>query len=194
VLDLIILSLGFMVHMWALPYSFKNLLFDSIVRFVQLAFGVIILIFLKPSALLPGANGLLTGVGVGAACFVFQLLYSRGIRLRGRDLTGSFLASQAIILLFQVPAEEIFYRGVFFTLLAAAWGPFTGLVLSAALSTMITVVSTRKQILWLGSGLMGILCGLGYYWTQCIWAPIFIHVLNDVGFVTLNEKRDLFRR
>jgi membrane protease YdiL (CAAX protease family) len=59
---------------------------------------------------------------------------------------------------------------------------------------MITVVSSRRQILWLGSGLMGILCGLGYYWSQCIWTPVLIHVLNDVGFVTLNEKRNLFPR
>ena len=183
-----------MVHMWAMPYSFKNLLFDSVVRLVQLGFGVSILVFLRPSALLPGPLGLYTGFGVGAACLAFQLLYSRGVRLRGRDLTGSFIASQAMILLFQVPAEEIFYRGVFFTLLSAAWGPLTGLLLSAALSMMITVVSSRRQILWLGSGLMGILCGLGYYWSQCIWTPVLIHVLNDVGFVTLNEKRNLFQR
>ena len=40
---------------------------------------------------------------------------------------------------------------------------------------------------------MGVLCGLGFYWSQSIWAPVLIHVLNDFGFVTLNERRDLFR-
>jgi hypothetical protein len=53
VLDLVILSLGFMIHMWALPYSFKNLLFDSIVRLAMLGFGITILAITDPSVLPP---------------------------------------------------------------------------------------------------------------------------------------------
>jgi membrane protease YdiL (CAAX protease family) len=192
VLDLVILTLGFMIHLWALPYSFKNLFFDSIVRLVQLGFGVTILLSLNPSVFLPSGIGLITGTCVGIACFGFQLLWNRGVRLRRGSITKSFIASQLLILLFQVPTEEIFYRGVFFTLLATIWGPFTALLISAALSTMITVVSSRRQILWLGSGLMGLLCGLGFYWSQCIWAPVLLHVLNDFGFVTFKEQRNLF--
>ncbi len=192
-LDLVILSLGFMIHLWALPYSFKNLVFDTIVRIVQLGFGVTILVYLDPAVFLPSAIGLITGAGVGATCLVFQIMWNRGIRLRAETITKSFIASQFLILLFQVPTEEIFYRGVFFTLLSAIWGPFTALLISAALSAMIAVVSSRRRILWLGSGLVGLLCGLGYYWSRSIWAPVLIHVLNDLGFVTLNEQRDLFR-
>ncbi len=192
-LDLVILSLGFMIHMWALPYSFKTLLFDTLVRVVQAGFGVTILVYLDPSVFAPTAVGLITGAGVGLACFLFQIVWNRGIALRRSAVTRSFVTSQLLILLFQVPVEELFYRGVFFTLLASIWGPFTALLLSAALSTMITVVSSRRPLLWLGSGLMGLLCGLGYYWSQCIWAPVLIHSLNDLGYVTLNEMRDVFR-
>jgi membrane protease YdiL (CAAX protease family) len=181
-----------MIHMWALPYSFKNLLIDSIVRVAQLAFGLIILVFLNPSVLVLSANGLMIGGGVGIACFLFQLLWSRGVQLRRTNITKSFVGSQLLILLFHVPTEEIFYRGVFFTLLATIWGPFTAIVISGALSTMLAIVSSRKQILWLGAGLLGLLCCLGYYWSQCIWAPVLIHVLNNIGFDTLNERRNLF--
>jgi hypothetical protein len=66
-------------------------------------------------------------------------------------------------------------------------------VVSASLTTMIAVVSSRRQLLWLGAGLLGTLCCLGYYWSQCIWAPVLIHVLNDAGFVTLSEQRNLFK-
>jgi membrane protease YdiL (CAAX protease family) len=204
VLDLVILSLGFMIHLWSLPYTFKNLLIDSIVRFAQLAFGITILVFLGPEVLPPNLPGILGGAGVGLACFGFQLLWNRGARPRGASTRGSrpravpatrsFIASQFVILLFQVPAEEVFYRGVFFTLLASLWGPLTALLISTALSTMTTVVSTRRPIIWLGSGLMGILCGLGYYWAQSIWTPILIHVLNDFGYVTLKERRDIFKK
>jgi membrane protease YdiL (CAAX protease family) len=194
VLDLVILSLGFMIHMWALPYSFKNLLFDSIVRLAQLCFGIAILATTDPSSLVPDALGLVTGGAVGIACLAFQIVWNRGIQLTIHSITRSFVASQLLILLYQVPAEEVFYRGVFFTILTTIWGPFTALVISTALSTMVVVVSTRKRIIWFGSALIGLLCGLGFYWSQSIWAPILIHVLNDVGFVTLNERRDLFRR
>jgi membrane protease YdiL (CAAX protease family) len=181
-----------MIHMWALPYSFKNLLIDSIVRVAQLAFGLVILVFLNPAVLVPSPTGVMMGAGVGIACFLFQLLWSRGVRLRKKGVTKSFVGSQLLILFFHVPAEEIFYRGVFFTLLATIWGPFTALVISGALSTMLAIVSSRRQILWLGAGLLGLLCCLGYYWSQCIWAPVLIHVLNDIGFDTLNEQRNLF--
>jgi len=192
VLDLVILSLGLMLHMWALPYSFKNLLFDTIVRGIQLAFGIIILFRLNPAAFQVTYIGLVTGLGVGVACFLFQILWNRGVRLRRSSITRSLVASQAVILLFQAPTEELFYRGVFFTVIAAIWGPFTAGVISASLTTMVTIVSSRRRILWFGSGLLGVLCCLTYYWSQCIWAPVIIHVLNDVAFVTLVEQRNLF--
>jgi len=192
VLDLIILSLALMLHMWALPYTFKNILIDSIVRVVQLAFGIIILVHMNATAFDPSAVGLTAGGGVGLACLVFQLFWNRGNDPTRTRLSARLLASQSVILLFQVPTEEIFYRGVFFASLTVIWGAPTALIISTALSTMVTVVSSRKQLYWIGSGIMGVLCCLGYYWTQSIWAPVLIHVLNDVGFIALNEKRDIF--
>jgi membrane protease YdiL (CAAX protease family) len=193
VLDLVILTLAFLIHMWALPYSFKNLLFDAIVRIIQIGFSFTILLTLSPSALLPTPAALITGLGVGAACFGFQLLLNRGIRVRNTPFTRQILLSQLMILLFYLPAEEMFYRGVIFTRLASIWGPFTAVILATALSTMLTVVTSRRPLWWAGSAVMGLLCGLGCYYTQSIWAPILIHVMNDVGFETLQEPRNLFQ-
>ena len=190
--DLVILSLGFMIHLWALPYSFKNVLFDSIVGLVQLGFGFTILFYGSPASLLPTPTGLITGAGIGAACFVFQLLYNRGVKIKRSDLTRKFLVSQLILLLFFVPAEEVFYRGVFFNRLASIWGTTTAVLLATSLSTMITVVSSRKPLYWLGSAVMGVLCCLGFYYSRSIWAPILIHIGNDIGFRTLNDPKSLF--
>ena len=191
-LDLSILSLGLLIHMLALPYSFKNLVLDSVVRLAQLAFGVAILVSIQPEALQPTPAGLIAGGGVGTAFLLFQLVWNREVRGTRLRITRRFVASQLVILLFQLPSEEFFYRGVFFTILASIWGPFTALVISTALSTMIAVVSSRKPVLWLGASLLGIFCCLGFYWSQSIWAPVLIHVLNDFGYVTLGEKRDIF--
>ncbi len=182
-----------MIHMWALPYSFKNLLFDSVVRVVQIGFSLTILVSLSPQALLPTPAAVLTGAAVGAACLAFQLLLNKGVRARGVRITRRLALSQLMILLFFLPAEELFYRGVIFTRLAAIWGPFTALLIATALSTMVTIVSTRKPLYWTGSALMGLLCGLGCYYTQSVWAPLLTHILNDLGFETLQEPRDLFQ-
>jgi membrane protease YdiL (CAAX protease family) len=193
VLDLAILSLGFMIHLWALPYTFKNLFFDSLVGIVQIGFGVTILATLSPASLIPSPLGLITGVGVGTACLGFQLLYNRGVKITKASLTRNFFLSQLLILCFFIPAEELFYRGVFLTRLSAIWGAFTAITITTALSSMIAVVSSRKPLYWAGSAIMGVLCGLGYYYSQSIWAPVLIHIGNDIGFEALNEPRDLFQ-
>jgi membrane protease YdiL (CAAX protease family) len=192
-LDLIILSLGFMIHLWTLPYSFKNVLFDSFVGLVQLGFGLTVIASLSPGSLQPTSTGLITGAGVGAACLGFQLLYNRGIRISRAKMTRGYFLSQLLILLFFIPAEEAFYRGVFFPRLEAIWGPLTAVLISTALSSMTTIVSSRKRLLWMGSAVLGVLCGLGYYYSRSIWAPVLIHIGNDIGFEVLNEPRDLFQ-
>ena len=153
---------------------------------------VLILLYLNPGSLAPAFPPFAAGMGVGTACLLFQIVYNRGVKLRKADITAPFVASQAVIILFRVPAEEAFYRGVFFTVLASVWGFWTALFLSAALSTMITVVSSRNPIHWLGASLMGVLCGMGYYYTASIWTPVLIHVLNDIGGDSLNERTSLF--
>jgi membrane protease YdiL (CAAX protease family) len=191
-LDLVVLSLGMLIHMWALPYSFKNLFFDSIVRVVQLGYGITILAALQPAMLRPNGRGFLAGVGVGTACMLFHIFWNRGSLLKAETIRRPFILSQTMLLFFHAPAEELFYRGVFFTVLAAIWGPFTALVITTALSTMVVVVSSRRTGLWLESAFVGALGCLGYYWSQSIWTAVLIRILNDVGFVTLTEQRNIF--
>ncbi|MGO9309938.1 MAG: type II CAAX prenyl endopeptidase Rce1 family protein [Spirochaetia bacterium] len=191
-LDLVILSLGLLIHMWALPYSFKNLFIDSLVRVIQLGYGLAILAAMQPAMLRLNGRGLLAGAGVGVACMAFHILWNRGALLKAGAVGKRFVLSQAVLLFFHAPSEELFYRGVFFTVLAGIWGPFTAAVISTALSTMIVVVSSRRTGLWRESAFVGALSCLGYYWSQCIWAAVLIRTLNDVGFVTLTEQRNIF--
>ena len=191
-LDLVVLSLGLLIHMWALPYSFKNLFIDSVVRVIQLGYGVTILAALQPAMLHASGRGLLTGAVVGIACMLFHVLWNKSALLKAEKVEKRFVLSQIVLLLFHAPSEELFYRGVFFTVLAAIWGPFTAVVISTALSTMVVVVSSRRPGLWQESAFVGALCCLGYYWSQCIWTAVLIRVLNDVGFVTFTEQRNIF--
>jgi membrane protease YdiL (CAAX protease family) len=132
------------------------------------------------------------GAGVGIACMLFHILWNRGALLKADKIGRGFLLSQVVLLFFHAPSDELFYRGVFFTVLASIWGPFTAMVISTALSTMVVVVSSRRQGLWLESAFVGALGCLGYYWSQSIWTPLLIRILNDVGFVSLTEQRNIF--
>lgn len=123
---------------------------------------------------------------------LFHIFWNKGSLLKPRTVGKRFLGSQAVLLFFHAPSEELFYCGVFFTVLAAIWGPFTAVVISTALSTMVVVVSSRRTGLWLESAFVGALCCLGYYWSQCIWTAVLIRILNDFGFVTLTEQRNIF--
>ncbi len=190
--DLVVLSLGLLIHMWALPYSFKNLFFDSIVRVVQVGFAIAILVMRQPAALVPSGLALLTGAGVGAACLLFHIFWNWGSLLKREKLTRRFVASAAILLLFHAPSEELFYKGAFFAVLLSIWGVFPAVVITTALSTMVVVVSSRRTDRWVESAFVGALCCLGYYWSQCIWTPVLMRLLNDVGYVTLTEQKNLF--
>ena len=191
-LDLVILSLGLLIHMWALPYSFKNLFMDTIVRIIQLGYGITILAALQPAMLLPNGRGLLAGAGVGVACMLFHILWNRGALLKADKVDRRFALSQVVLIFFHAPSEEMFYRGVFFTVLAVIWGPFTAVLIATALSTMVVVVSSRRPGLWLESAFVGALACLGSYWSQSIWTALLIRMFNDVGFVTLTEQRNIF--
>ena len=190
--DLVILSLGLLIHMWALPYSFKNLLFDSIVRIVQVGFALAIIISRQPTSLLPGGMALLTGAGVGVACLLFHIFWNWGSLLKRENLTRRFVLSQAVLLLFHAPSEELFYKGVFFSVLLPIWGAFTAVVITTALSAMVVVVSSRRTGRWVESAFVGALCCLGFYWSQSLWTPVLTRVLNDVGYVTLTEQKNIF--
>ena len=190
--DLVILSLGLLIHMWALPYSFKNFFFDSIVRVVQVGFAVAIVVTRQPSAFQPAGIGLLMGAGVGLACMLFHIFWNWGSLLRREKVTRRFVLSQVVLLLFHAPSEELFYKGVFFAVLLPIWGGFTAAVITTALSAMVVVVSSRRTGRWVESAFVGALCCLGYYWSQCIWTPIVMRVLNDVGYVTFTEQKNLF--
>ena len=193
-LEIVILSLGFMIHMWTLPFPFKDLRLDLIVRAFQILFGVVVLCTNARSAFQMTARSLIAGLCVGSACLLFHIVYNRGICLRSHELSLDFFCSQIVILGIQIPAEELLYRGVFFTVLNRLWGPATAILLSVPLSSMTYVASWRKPLYWAGAAIVSLFCGLGYYYSGSIWSPMLIHVLNDLGHVTLQERKNLFSK
>lgn len=191
-LVIIILSLGFMIHLWSFPYPFKNYKFDIFISFIQLAFSIPILIRMVPETIQLTGLSVITGFSVGFAFLIFHIIYNRGIRLKASDITLSFLLSQLIVFGIQIPAEEFLYRGIFFAITGSIWGTLTALTLSTSLSAMLYIARWRRPLYWFGAVLIGFFCNLAFYYTGSIWTAVIIHILNDFGYMVLNEKKNIF--
>ena len=191
-LEIIVLSLGFMIHLWSFPYPFKNYKFDLFIAVIQASFSIPILIKVTPHIWQFSSISLITGLSIGTACLLFHIVYNRGIRLKISDISFNFILSQIVVFAIQIPAEELLYRGIFFAIPENIWGTLVALTLSTSLSAMLYVARWRKPLYWFGAVLIGFFCGLAFYYTKSIWTAIIIHILNDFGYLTLNEKKNIF--
>ncbi|GEM_PF-3128803 len=191
-LEIVILTLAFVLHMWSFPYPFKSVRFEFVLRLIEILFSLSVIGRLFPRSLQIDRIALLTGVLVGIACLIFHIVYNRGIKLKKRDFSKSFVLSQIFILFLQIPSEEFLYRGVFFSIINGMWGTGAAMVISVALSSMIYIATWRRPLYWTGATLVSFFCALGIYYTGSIWTAVLIHILNDIGYVTLNERKNIF--
>ncbi len=180
-----------MLHMWSFPYPFKNNRIEITIRTIQIIFSIPIIYKLYPDSLKLDNQILLTGLLVGIALLNFHLVYNRGIKLKGHQITKSFIISHLFLFSIIIPAEEFLYRGIFFQVLFYLWGAKPAVLISVSLSTMIYITIWRKPLYWMGAGLVSTFSALAIYFTGSIWAPIILHILNDLG-ITLVEGKNAF--
>ncbi len=189
-LEITILSLAFMLHMWSFPYPFKTLKIEIVIRIIQIIFSITIMYKLYPASLTINPVSVTVGILIGMAMLIFHLIYNRGIKVNKHPISYSFILSHLLLLVI-IPAEELLYRGIFFQILLQLWGIKIALLLSVPLSTMIYITIWRKPLYWLGAGLVNTFSSLAFYYTGNIWASIILHLLNELG-ITLVEGENAF--
>ena len=192
-LELTILALAFMLHMWSFPYPFKNNKIEIVIRTIQIIFSILIIYNLYPNTLKITNQTLLTGLLVGVALLTFHLMYNRGVKVKLSQITMSFILSHLILFFIIIPAEEFLYRGIFFQVLFSLWGAKTAVLLSVSLSTMIYITIWRKPLYWIGAGLVSTFSALAFYYTGSIWAPIILHILNDLGITLVEGEMPFYK-
>jgi uncharacterized protein len=78
-------------------------------------------------------------------------------------------------------AEELFFRGVLYNFLRERWGVWPGVLISSlifgAVHGHIAVAGTAF--------VLGIILGLIYEYSRSMWAPVFVHAINNSAKIVL---------
>lgn len=82
------------------------------------------------------------------------------------------------------PAEEIFWRGCVQRRCAQRFGPFAGLVLTAAIYTLVHIWSFNLMLL-AAAGLCGVFWGAMFWRFRSIWPALISHAAWDVVIFVL---------
>jgi hypothetical protein len=51
----------------------------------------------------------------------------------------------------------------------------------------------KNKFVWAGSFVFAVICGMSVYFSESIWSAVIIHNLNDFAFLTLINKRNIFK-
>lgn len=165
---------------------------NVIKRLLSIAFGVPMLLYLAPTYLGIGAWSVAIGLLTGLGCLAAQVVVGRGIRLRRSDFTSSMAMTMALIYLLELPAEEFLYRGLLLLGCLKLWGPWPAVIVSSGLFLGMHVRTWRNPYVWAGSAVLSVICSLAVIFTGSLWTAVFVHDLNDFGFLTLVGRRDVF--
>jgi len=134
------------------------------------------------------------GVLLGLSCLVFHVAVAGGIRLRRSDLNAGMAKTVALIYLLDIPAEESLYRGLLFVSSLFLWGLWPAILLSSCLFLGLHLATWRRPGVWAGSAVLSVLCCVAVAWTGSLWTAVLVHTLNNLGFMTLVGRRNVFER
>ena len=133
------------------------------------------------------------GLAVGTGFMCIHLLMAKGAKLRKDEVSKGLIYTSVLMYVLELPAEEFLYRGVIFVPLLKLIHPLEAILLTSAIFLWLHVKSWNSRFVWIGSFVLGLVCATSVYFTKSIWTAILIHSLNNFGFMTLVNKRNIFK-
>ncbi|WP_425449333.1 CPBP family intramembrane glutamic endopeptidase [Dethiothermospora halolimnae] len=125
---------------------------------------------------------------------MLHILIAKGIKLKKKEINKGLIYTSLLIYLLELPSEEFVYRGIVFISLIKLFNPVVAIVLTSLLFLAIHIKTWDKKFVWIGSLVLALICATSVYLTKSIWTAIIIHNLNDFGFLTLVNSRNIFNR
>jgi membrane protease YdiL (CAAX protease family) len=174
------------------PQSSSTLRRNIAKRLLVIACGALTIRRLAPAYLILNGASAVVGILLGMGCLAVHVALARGIKLRRTDLGTGMRKTIALIYLLELPAEEFLYRGLVFLSCLHLWGVWPATMVSCVLFTGLHLKTWRDPAVWVGSAFLSVICALAVVWTGSLWTAVFIHDLNDFGFLTLVGRRNVF--
>ena len=73
------------------------------------------------------------------------------------------------------------------------FNPIIAILISSVIFLSLHIKTWNNKFVWIGSFILGIICAVSVYFSHSIWTAIIIHNLNDFPFLTLVNKRNIFK-
>lgn len=174
------------------PWFGRTLTRNVVKRCVCVGLGLTGLALIAPQWLSLSWDALRAGILTGLTVLVLQVVVGGGVHLRRSDLSPGLLRTSALIYLLELPSEEFLYRGLIFSGALQLWGLGPALAISTAAFIALHLATWRDARVWVGAACLGLLCALIVHSAGSIWAGIIVHDLNNLGFLTLVNRRNIF--
>ena len=188
----IFLVLGLSLAVYDMSFYAKSMLQNIARKTSFIIAGIALIYFMDRSYLSLNMNAVLFGSAIGILFLVLHLIISGGVKLKFAEVSRGLIKTSILMYVIELPAEEFLYRGIILVSAIVIFNPVISITLSSLLFLLLHLKTWDNKFVWFGSLLLAVTCGVVTYITKSIWAAVIIHNLNDLGFMTLVNKRDVF--
>ena len=148
--------------------------------------------YVNPSYLKLNAQAIILGLAIGSIFLMLHLVIGKGIKLKRNDINKGLIKTCLLIYIIELPAEEFIYRGMLFITLLNIMNPLVAIIITSLFFLVLHIKTWKNKFVWFGSLILALVCSTLVYSIKSIWVAIIIHNLNDFGFLTLVNRRNIF--
>lgn len=192
-MDIMFLVAGLALTTIDIFWKIRSLKDNILKRTIIIVFGIVTLYFVDKLFLHIYPSAILYGLIIGIIFMGIHILLAKGVKLKKDEINKGLFYTSILIYGLELPAEEFLYRGIIFIPLLKLFHPIVAITLTSILFLILHFKTWNNKFVWIGSLVLGVVCAISIYYTKSIWTAIIIHNLNDFGFLTLVNKRNIFK-
>lgn len=189
---LLVLTLGLTLATMDILRVAKTLKANILWRLLLIAVGVSAVWSIDPRFLRISREAVLIGLAVGLSLMTIHIILARGVRLKRADINKGLILTSLLIYGLELPAEESLYRGMVLIPMLMLLHPVLAIVLSAIVFVALHVSTWTNKFVWIGSFILALACAWCVYATGSIWSAVVIHTCNNLAYMTLVNRRNIF--
>ncbi|WP_069650104.1 CPBP family intramembrane glutamic endopeptidase [Caloranaerobacter ferrireducens] len=192
-MDIVFLIIGLALTLIDIFLKIRTLKENIFKRIFFIVFGLATLYFVDKTFLYISTRAIFCGLIIGIVFMGIHILVAKGVKLKKENVNKGLIYTSLLIYGLELPAEEFLYRGIIFIPLLELFQPIVAISLTSVLFLGLHLKTWNNKFVWIGSLVLGLICAISVYLTKSIWTAIIIHNLNDFGFMTLVNKKNIFK-
>ncbi|KPU26306.1 hypothetical protein TR13x_10715 [Caloranaerobacter sp. TR13] len=192
-MDIVFLIIGLALTLIDIFLKIRTLKENIFKRIFFIVFGLATLYFVDKTFLYISTRAIFCGLIIGIVFMGIHILVAKGVKLKKENVNKGLIYTSLLIYGLELPAEEFLYRGIILIPLLKLFQPIVAISLTSVLFLGLHLKTWNNKFVWIGSLVLGVICAISVYLTKSIWAAIIIHNLNDFGFMTLVNKKNIFK-